>query len=160
MPASMRDRSRRFVLSHSRRWIWSIERSRNSRRVASSTWPSRWSSVYMRSAAIGLEHAECARQAVGHDVELLAELVDLEHARAGRPLVELPLRHPPGHAAQPGDRHRQAARGNDAGHQRRAEGQEPRPDERTPDLLERRLARREQVAEDDLVADDLAARQL
>ncbi len=54
MPASMRDRSRRFVLNHSSRLIWAMELSRNSVRVASSTSPSCWSSVYRRSAAIGV----------------------------------------------------------------------------------------------------------
>ena len=54
IPASMRERSSRLVLSHSSRPICSVDRSRNSARVASSTWPSIWSSVYTLSAAIGV----------------------------------------------------------------------------------------------------------
>ena len=54
MPVSIRDRSRRLLLIHSRRRICSLERSRNSARVAASTSPSRWRSVNVRSAAIGV----------------------------------------------------------------------------------------------------------
>ena len=81
-------------------------------------------------------------------------------ARPCRSLVELALGHPPGDASQPGDRDRQAPRGDHAGDEGRRERQQAGTDERAAELFERRLTRRVQVADDDLVADLLAVRQL
>ena len=116
MPASIRDRSSRLVLNHSRRPICSVERSRNSARVdlvdlavslelgvhpqCGDRRPQLVADVgdeLAQAVPIRLQHAQRSRQSIGHHVELRGQLVDLQHARRGRALVEMALGNAAGH---------------------------------------------------------------
>ena len=123
IPASIRDRSSRLVLSHSSRPICSVERSRNSARVdlvdlavslelgvhaqRGDRRPQLVAHVgdeLAQAVAISLQHAERFREPIGHHVELGRQLVDLQHPRRGRPLVEVALGNATGQVPKAVDR--------------------------------------------------------
>ena len=169
MPASIRDRSSRFVLSHSSRAICSIDRSWSSVRVASSI-SVEPSSLYMRSAAIGVRSSWLTSATNSRSRSRSASSMrSVPDSRSAMTLNWWPSSSisstPDGTArssSSPWPRlraiprrrligHRHPARRDDPGDERDEQGQPPAEEEGAADLVEGLGAAGERVAHHDQV---------